>query len=210
MVAGTRPPKEEPMHWLDFVLLLVLGFGMLLGLRSGLLWQVARVVTFALAIYACVHYHTVAADWLASNVRGLTELTGKLLAYLVTFVAVYLVCFLVTHLLERALRAAKLKPLDRLLGAAVGVLKAGLLAGGVLMGVAVYAPDAEPTLAESKVAPVLLKGMRVIIVAVPQQFKDRFNETLDRIKKDGTEKLKEHQLDKPEERKPDPLTDPLD
>ena len=51
------------MHWLDFVLLLVLGVGAFLGARSGLLWQVARVITFFLAIYACIHYHGIAAGW---------------------------------------------------------------------------------------------------------------------------------------------------
>lgn len=199
------------MHWLDFVLLLVLGFGALLGLRSGLLWQVARVLTFALAIYACIHYHTVAAGWLADHLSGLNEVTTYLLAYLVTFLTVYLVCFIVTHLMERALRAAKLKPVDRLLGAVVGVLKAGLVAGGVLLGVAVYAtPASDKTLAESKIAPVLLKGMRVVILAVPQKYKDSLSETLDRVQKEGAEKLQEKQREKLEQRKPDPLKDPLD
>ena len=55
---------------LFFVLLLVLGIGAFLGARSGLLWQVARVVTFFLAVYACIHYHGIAAGWLLQNIRA--------------------------------------------------------------------------------------------------------------------------------------------
>ena len=195
------------MYWLDFILLVVLGIGMLLGARSGLLWQVARVVTFALAIFACVKYHHLAADWLTQNITGMSPLVGGLLAYGVTFLGVYLVCFLVFHLLEKGLRAANLKPMDRLLGAVAGTLKASLLAGAVLMGVALYAtPESDDTLARSKIAPVLLKGMRVVMVAVPQKYKDDLSQTLDRLKKDAAAKVKEES----EKKQPDSLHDPLD
>jgi membrane protein required for colicin V production len=203
------------MYWLDFVLLVILGIGALLGARSGLLWQVARVVTFALAIFTCVKYHHVAADWLTRNITGISPLVSGLLAYGVTFLAVYLVCFLVFHMLEKALRAANLKPMDRLLGAVAGVLKASLLAGAVLMGVALYAtPESDDTLAQSKIAPVLLKEMRVVIVAVPQKYKDDLSHTLDRLKKDAANKVKEetdkNSPEKQSPKKPDSLHDPLD
>ncbi|SRR6266536_4359326 len=169
------------MYWLDFVLLLVLGIGAFLGARSGLLWQVARIVTFFLAVYACIHYHGIAAGWLLQHLRAESPVVPWLLAYLVTFLSVYAVCMLITYVLERMLRAAKLKPMDRLLGAGVGILKAGLLAGAILMGVAVYDPDADGALAESKVAPVLLKSMRVVIVAVPDDFKKSLEKAKERI-----------------------------
>lgn len=200
------------MYWLDFVLLVVLGIGALLGARSGLLWQVARVVTFALAIFACVKYHHVAADWLTQNITGVSPLVSGLLAYGVTFLTVYLLCFLVFHMLEKALRAANLKPMDRFLGAVAGVFKTSLLAGAVLMGVALYAtPESDDTLSQSRIAPVLLKEMRVVIVAVPQKYKDDLSHTLDRLKKDPAEKAREEaEKKKSEKKKPDSLTDPLD
>ncbi|MBI1916858.1 MAG: CvpA family protein [Planctomycetes bacterium] len=169
------------MYWLDFVLLLVLGIGAFLGARSGLLWQVARIVTFVLAVYACIRYHGVVAGWLLQIIRADSPVVPWLLAYLVTFLAVYAVCMVLTYVLERMLHAAKLKPMDRLLGAGVGILKAGLLAGAILMGVALYDPDADGALGESKVAPVLLKSMRVVIVAVPDEYKNRFEKAKERI-----------------------------
>jgi membrane protein required for colicin V production len=179
------------MHWLDFVLLLVLAIGAFLGARSGLLWQVARVLTFFLAIYFCIHHHTTVAGWLLQTMRGASPTVTRLLAYLVTFLSVYAACMVMTYVLEKALRAAKLKPIDRVFGALIGVVKAGLLAGAILLGVALYATpgEADNALGESKVAPVLLKTMQVVIVAVPQQYKDRLGETLERLKHVASEKI---------------------
>ena len=190
------------MHWLDFVLLLILGFGAILGARSGLVWQVARIVIFGAAIYACINYHGVAAEQLTGLLTHTSPTVLWLLAYVVTFLAVCVAGFVVTYLIERAVRAARLKPLDRLLGALVGTLKAGLIAGALLMGVALYAsPESDEVLAESKVAPVVLQGMRIVIVAVPQQYKDKLSDALGRMKKETAPLLQ----------KPiDPLNDPLD
>jgi membrane protein required for colicin V production len=194
------------MHWLDFVLLLVLGLGALLGARSGFVWQVARVLVFGVAVYACINYHGVAAERLSGLLTSTTPAIVWLLAYIVTFVAVCLVGFLLTYGIERLVRAAQLKPVDRLLGAVVGVLKAGLLAGAILMGVAVYAtPNSDHILAESKVAPVVLEGMRLVIVAVPKDYKDKVSDAVERLKKEGQEAGK-----RAIPKKPDPLNDPLD
>src|SRR5262249_58866895 len=128
------------MHWLDFVLLLILAVGAFLGARSGLLWQVARVLPFFLAIYFCIPHHTAVAGWLLQTLRGASPTVTWLLAYLVTFLSVYAVCLFITYVLEKALRAAKLKPVDRVFGALIGIIKAGLLAGGVPLGVGPVGP----------------------------------------------------------------------
>jgi len=187
------------MHWLDFILLLILAVGAFLGARSGLLWQVARVLTFFLAIYFCIHHHTAVAGWLLQTLRGASPTVTWLLAYLVTFLSVYAVCLFITYVLEKALRAAKLKPVDRVFGALIGIIKAGLLAGAILLGVALYATpgEADDMLGESKVAPVLLKSMQVVIVAVPQQYKDRLGETIERLKHVASEKIKDPKFDSP-------------
>ena len=198
------------MYWLDFVLLLVLAGGAFLGARSGLVWQVARVLIFAAAVYACIQYHGGCADWLGRSLRGLSPSVCHLLAYVVTFLAVCLIGFLVTHMIERGVRAVSLKPVDRLLGALVGVVKAGVLSGAILLGVALYAvPEAEEPLGESKVAPVLLKGMRVLIVAVPHEYRDKLSETLDHLQHRPADKAEEKPKPRPKPT-PDPLNDPLD
>lgn len=180
------------MHWLDFVLFVVLGIGGLLGLRSGLLWQVARLVIFAAAIYGCIHYHKEVAHELDKVFDGLTESTAQLLAFAVIFLGVCLGGSLITWFLEHMLQAVHLKPLDRLLGAAVGVLKAGLLAGGLLTGMVLYgSKETQESMADSTIAPQLLEGTRWVLAAVPQQIKDDLGKKLDGMRKTAAEKARQ-------------------
>jgi membrane protein required for colicin V production len=177
------------MHWLDITLLVILALGALLGARSGLLWQVARIVTFAVAFYICIFYHEPVAGVLGPYLTGASPLVVSVLSYVGTFCAVYLVLFGVTLLLQRALKAARLKTLDRVLGAGFGLVKATLLAGAVLMVVALYpTPQTDAAMADSALAPVLLQGMRAVAVAVPQNYKDDLNASLERIRQEGLKK----------------------
>ena len=180
------------MNWLDIILILVLGIGGLLGLRSGLLWQVARIVIFIAAVYCCIQYHNIPAAWLKNNFSSLSEGTTWLAAYVITFLSVCLGGFLITFILEGFLRAANLKPIDRILGALFGILKAALLCGGVLLGVALYGPsDTKEAIGDSYLAPQLLEGMRYVIAAVPEKVKDELSDALKEIKKQHAEKFRD-------------------
>lgn len=180
------------MHWLDITLLVILALGALLGARSGLLWQVARIVTFGVAFYVCIYYHEPVAGLLGTYLTDTSPLLVSVLSYVATFCGVYLVLYGITLLLERALKASRLKTLDRLLGAGFGLLKAALLVGAVLMGLALYStPQTDAAMADSRLAPVLLEGMRAVTVAVPQNYKDDLNASLERIRKEGIKRAGE-------------------
>ena len=57
------------MHWLDITLLIVLGIGAAMGFCSGLLWQIARVVSLAVSLYVAVVVNADAADWIGQPRR---------------------------------------------------------------------------------------------------------------------------------------------
>lgn len=180
------------MHWLDITLLIVLALGAFLGARRGLLWQVARLLTFGLAIYVCIYYHEPVAQFIAPYLKDASELVVSVLAYVAAFLAVYLVCYALTLLLEAGVKAAKLQTTDRVLGAALGALKAALLSGAVLMGLAMTAvPNTDEAIAQSRVAQAELQMMRAVIVAVPNEYKEQFTEARERIQKVGAEKASE-------------------
>lgn len=179
------------MHWLDIILLLVLGLGAFLGARRGLLWQVARILTFGLAIYACIYYHEPVAVRLAPYLKDAPAVVVNALAYVLSFLVVYLICYGLTLLAEQGVKAAKLQTTDRVLGAMMGTVKAALLSGAVLMGLAMVGGQTDGLIADSRIAPVLLQMMRGVIVAVPQEYKDQFTDARERIHKAGVEKASE-------------------
>jgi membrane protein required for colicin V production len=172
------------MNWFDTILVFLMLLGALLGVRSGLLWQVARIVIFLGAIYACVHYHGHAAQFLSDNFDNLSPDTTGLLAYVVTFLGVCLTGFLVTWFLEGFLQAAKLKPLDRVLGGLFGLLKTGLILGGVLTGVVLYGSEStREKVASSHLAPWLLDGAQMVLTAIPEKIKSDLDAAMEKLKK---------------------------
>jgi membrane protein required for colicin V production len=180
------------MHWLDIALLVVLGIGAILGARSGLLWQVARLVTLGAALYLCIYGHELVTSLLAPFLDSTSTLLAPGLAYVLTFLAVFLTGHGITLLLQHVLRASKLKTLDRLLGGALGLVKATLLAGVVLLMMAFFAnPQTDAALAKSWLAPVLLQGMRLAAVTVPPEYKEQLNSAIERVKKAGLDKASE-------------------
>lgn len=180
------------MNWLDTSILIVLGIGAAFGAISGFIWQIARIITYGVAVYASMYLHEPVAGFLEGYMKGSSPLVPRIASYVVSFLGVYLVLFVITLLIEKAVKAAKLKPMDRLLGAGLGVVKAGLIGGAVLMGLAIYPqPQTEAAMGASTLAPILLNVMRAVIVAVPQQYKDELSASLERMKKAGLEKAGE-------------------
>jgi membrane protein required for colicin V production len=162
------------VYWLDTTILILLVVGASFGVLSGFLWQVARVASFGVAIYAAIYLNDWAAGALQdAALQGADPRVAMVLAYLLVFVVIYLVFFSTTLLLERGMTAVRLQALNRLLGGGLGAVKAGLLLGAVFLGMASYPhPSTQEMMDRSVLAPMLADGAQLVIVAVPQEYKD--------------------------------------
>jgi uncharacterized membrane protein required for colicin V production len=162
------------VFWLDTLILAVLLIGAIFGALSGLLWQVCRLASFTVAIYASIYLNDWARGVLQDLVlQGADPRVGMVLGYLVVFLVVYLILFAVTVLLERGMIAVCLQPVNRILGAGVGSLKAALLLGAIFLGMASYPhPSTQEMMDRSTLAPMMADGAQLAIVAVPQEYKD--------------------------------------
>jgi membrane protein required for colicin V production len=167
-------PGACRVYWLDSAILAVVLIGAFFGALSGFLWQVARVASIGLAIYAAIYLNDWAAQLLQDIVlQGADPRVAMVLGYLLVFVAIYLVLFSASLLLERGMAAVRLQPVNRLLGGGLGALKAGLMLGAVFLGMASYPHGrTQEILDRSVLAPVLADSMQLVLVAVPQEYKD--------------------------------------
>jgi uncharacterized membrane protein required for colicin V production len=173
------------MHWLDITLLIILGLGLALGAWSGLLWQVSRMVTAVAAIYAGVFGHPFIAyllktyakvdwdDWIVTTV-----------SFLIALFSVVIVMLIITTLIDRWLRTKKkLKMLDRLLGAGLGLCTMSLLAGAMLFIMVIVATDwSKEQVSRSYVAAPLLVVLRGVITLMPEDTKKSWTASLDQVK----------------------------
>lgn len=163
------------MFWLDTTILALLVLGALLGAVSGFLWQVARIASLALAIYAAVALNEWISALIADSILpGADPRIARGLAYLVVFVLVFLVLYQVIWLLDQWIRVVNLEPFDRFLGAIVGAGKMALLIAAACLGLTNYSnAKTREMLDKSSLAPALAAGMDSMLLAVPQEFKDQ-------------------------------------
>jgi membrane protein required for colicin V production len=161
------------MFWLDTTIIALLVLGAILGAISGLLWQIARIVCVALSVYAAILLNEWATNLLLEALlKGAEPAVARALAYLAVFIAVFLILYHVALVLDQAIRVVNLQPVDRLLGAAMGVCKMALVVAAICLGLTAYPnPTTTEVMEKSKLAPVLAEGMEMVLLVIPQEYK---------------------------------------
>ncbi len=182
------------MYWLDTTILVLLIAGAGLGAWTGLLKQIVRVVGLIAALAAAVFLHSWAADGLQQSVlQGSNPVVADGLAYGLVFLVVLLAFQLTAMMIDRFLKAAKLKWADRVLGFLVGGLKAALILGAIALAVMVFPPNqaTKDAIQQSRIAPVLAAGVDLAIQAVPSTYTEKLRDGFNKLKQDTDKKAKE-------------------
>jgi uncharacterized membrane protein required for colicin V production len=181
------------MYWLDTVILLVLGMGAILGALTGLLWQVLRLGGLIVAVYASIFFHDWAANMLQESfLRGADPNIARVLGYVILFVPIYAIFVVATLLLEKFIKAAKLRAVDRLFGAGLGIVQTALILGAVFLGMANYPhPRTQELMEKSTFAPALADGMNLVIAAVPEEYKRELTNGLKQLRDTIREKAQQ-------------------
>src|SRR5262245_55749852 len=96
MPAGAAQARQF-MYWLDTTILAILGIGAIFGALNGLLMQLARLVGFAVALYAAIYFNDGATTLIQQSfVQDAEPLVARIVAYVAVFLVVYLAIFLTT------------------------------------------------------------------------------------------------------------------
>jgi membrane protein required for colicin V production len=172
------------MHWLDITLLALLAVGAGLGFWSGLLMQVARLVSFGLAIYATFVLNEPVAQLLHDRVSPETHVNLlRGISYVAVFLVVYVTLFALSRMLYKVVRASKLEVLDRIAGAALGAFKMVLVLAPVCAFLAFLAlPATEDWMRRSTIAPLLATGLHRAIEYVPESAKNQAQESVEHVR----------------------------
>lgn len=168
------------MHWLDSTLLAILALGAVFGFMTGLLWQIARVASLALGLWASLLYHDQAAELIQEYLlRDADTTLNSALAYTAVFVVVYIVLLLVTGAMKKLVVASGFAWMDRCLGAMLGTVKtAAILGAGCLLVGRLTNPTAREWMERCSVAPALSRGMENALAMIPDDTKRNFSDSL--------------------------------
>jgi membrane protein required for colicin V production len=124
----------QTLSSIDWILLAVIGFSMLLGLLRGIVQEIFSLAGWVAAFYLAQYYAPNMAQWLP--MEGSSEMLRFAAGFVVVFVIVLIVQVLITGVVRKMLSMVGLGVLDRLLGSLFGALRGVviLLAATVLVG----------------------------------------------------------------------------
>lgn len=161
------------MTTVDWVFLAVLAFSMLLGAWRGLVYEVLSVLGWAMSFYAAQYFAPMVAGLLP--LQSSSDAVRYAAAFVLVFIAAVFAAGLLAFLLKKLIEAIGLRPVDRTMGAAFGLVRGVilLLAAAVVMDMT--ALKNSEWWQESKGAPILsatLKGLKPVL---PEKFANYLN-----------------------------------
>lgn len=156
------------MAAVDWILLGVLVFSMLLGAWRGLVYEVLSVLGWVVSFFV--------AQWFAPDlaarlpVQSAADPVRYAAAFVLIFIASVFAAGLLAFLLKKLVAAVGLAPVDRVLGAAFGVLRGVVLLLAATVVIDMTALKTSEWWRESKGAPVLAATLKAIKPVLPEQF----------------------------------------
>jgi membrane protein required for colicin V production len=152
----------------DWILIFVLVFSMLLGAWRGLVYEVLSVLGWVAAFYL--------AQLLAPRtslmlpMRTLSEPVRYAAGFVLVFIAAVFSAGLLAFLLKKLVEAIGLRPVDRTMGAAFGLVRGLILLLAATVVMELTALKNSPWWQESKGAVALTATLRGLKPVLPEQF----------------------------------------
>lgn len=164
--------------FVDFVFTGIVLVSIIFALMKGLVREIISLVALTGGFILAVLYYRIPAGWLAEFCS--TEAVANFTGFLILFSGCILIGIIAAFLVNRFVKAASLKWIDRLLGAVFGLLRGWAIASILVLGLIAF-PVRENLMARSVLAPYLLAGARAAVLLVPQNLKEQFNEQYKRV-----------------------------
>lgn len=128
-------------------------------------------------LLAAWNYHRLANHFASYGAPWLLEIAG----FLIIFVCVMLLAGLAGRVARWTMREAGLSFIDRILGAALGLLRGCLIVAIVLVSMAAFTPTSR-WLQGSQLAPYFLVAGRAAVWVAPLELRTRFYQGLDLLR----------------------------
>lgn len=170
MPASATPITLASLNSLDWFLLIVVGLSTLAAFRKGIIRVLFSIAGFIAALLLASWNYLQFAVWLRSWVANFA--IAQVIAFLAILVGVMLAFTLIASFVAKSVAAVGLGFLDRLLGAAFGLLRGALFGAALLMAIVPFVPEAS-WLKHSMLAPYFLAASHGLSFVVPRQLQEQ-------------------------------------
>lgn len=172
------------MTTLDWILLAVVAFSVLLAALRGFLYEAFSLAGVVCGFIIAAWGYARVAPWFVPYVKA--QPIADFGAFCALFVLTTLLFSLAGEFARSAAKSAGLRPVDRIFGGAFGLLR-GLLAGAVIaLALAAFHPQA---MEGSVVGRYFLVGARALAWITPEDVRRQFHDGTLAIRKAAEEKL---------------------
>ncbi len=120
------------MNIVDIILLICFIPALIQGFRKGFISQVIAIISIVLGVWLSFKFASSVSVWMAQYIQG-SEQILKLISFALILIAVIAGLTVLGKLIEGTFKLVMLGWLNRLLGVAFSLLKAGLVVGLVIM-----------------------------------------------------------------------------
>lgn len=170
---------HQTMSIADWIILGFLVFSVAGAAFEGFFREAFNLAGLAIGyLLAAWQYHRL-ADSFAPHLKS--PWLGEIAGFLIIFFAVLIVFGFAGRIARWAMKKAGLSAIDRVLGAALGLLRGVLVVAVVLTAMTAFAPAAK-WLEGSQLAPYFLVGGRAAIWLAPSELRQRFYQGLDSLR----------------------------
>lgn len=154
------------MSWLDWALMAVLLLSAVVGLWRGLVYEVLSVAVWVVAFWLAQRYGAPMGAWLP--VDGFSEPLRVAMGFAVVFLASAFVGGLLSWLMKKLVESVGLRPVDRVLGGAFGLLRGAVILLGLTMVVQMTPLHTQERWRQSPVAGVLSDTLHALQPLLPE------------------------------------------
>jgi membrane protein required for colicin V production len=170
------------MNWLDIVLLFILLASVITSLSSGITREVVGLITLIAALVLAIWFYGSAGGFLLPYVS--TPSIANFCGFLLVFCGILIVGAVLGRVLKRLVKGVGLSFVDRLLGAAFGVVRGLLISIALVLAMLAFAPGNPPPAAvvNSRVAPYVIDAARLFAAMAPHELKDTFRRSYGQVK----------------------------
>lgn len=184
------------MNYFDIIIIIPLLWGAFKGFKKGLIIEAASLIALLLGVWGGVKFSSISANFLG-EMFNISEKLMPLISFSVTFIVIVIAVFLLAKLLERFIKMVALGAINKIGGAAFGVLKFGLIISVLLSlinNINAQIQFIDPKMEESsllytpisKIAIVVIPGLKDINLTGAAE-----NVVEDAVKEEASSKLEE-------------------
>lgn len=178
------------MNLLDILLVIVIATSVVTGFLAGFARVGIGFIATVSGVLFGFWFYWIPADWFHKHVSSSVALSS-LLGFFAVFFTFVIVGALIGKLLSKLFKWTGLSWLDRLMGAAFGFVRGGLIAIAFVAVLLAFSTKPLPNwMVDSKLLPYAIDASDVCAALAPGAIKDAFRESMREIQKLWDEQLK--------------------